>query len=152
MIALCAAAAVLLTFDRKGRQESTERLKGVIGPQFVEAIQSAEAITAFKVLPGHHCGDDKKLGDNAASQKLDAALVKAVKSCLLNDEHYYFDMTKKCEFVPEIGFLIQGNRQSVVYASASSKQIKFIDGGHEFLVDCDPMTETVENIMRRALR
>jgi len=144
----------LLSLDTTAVPLSTDQLCGKIGSEFVHAIESADTIKALKLLPKHHKTKEEKQGYNVipSEREMDEALVRAVKSCILNDEHYYFDMTKKCEFVPEIGFIISGDKEYTVYASYCAKQLKFIDGSHEIIIDCDPMGPLMEKTFERAVR
>jgi len=154
MIIFCVAGAMLLTFDRESHQAPTDHLQETIGTDFVYAIESAETITALKILPKQPQTKAEKQQYDIIPQEseMDPAVMRAVKSCLLSDEHYYFDITKKCDFIPEIGFLIKGDKEYLIYASFCSKQIKFIDGRRKFLIDCDPMAEKMEVSFQRAIR
>jgi len=132
---LCVVSALLFTINASETSPSTEKLSEKIGSEFVHTIKSIDTINVI-----------------SSDQKMNASLTRAIKSCVLNDDHFYFDKTKKCEFVPEIGFKISGKKEYIIYASYCAKQLKFIDGNHETILDCDPMGALMENTFKKAVQ
>src|SRR5262249_16786574 len=65
----------------------------------------------------------------------------ALQTIILNDESYYFDITKLAVFLPEIGFKFKqkGGKEVVILVNLSGKQLKFVKNKQSSVIlDYDP--------------
>lgn len=132
-VAACALCLTISGCSDEGAK--TEKLEKAIGTEFVQAIRNSETMTAVRILPNHL----QAIPDGPMKEDQVKTFVKLV----LNDDHYYFDRTKKCLFIPEIAFQIKGEK--IIFVSESAKQLKFVDGGSCVILDYDPMAALIES-------
>ncbi|NGX58075.1 MAG: hypothetical protein K940chlam3_00976 [Chlamydiae bacterium] len=149
------ALAVCLAFTGcVDEASSTKQLEERIGTEFVQTIQNSKTVTAVKILPKHYRTKEEKQGYNLfpTDRPMTEQQVNTFAKLILNDDHYYFDKTKKCLFIPEMAVRVSGEKDYIIFASYSAKQLKFVDGEKETILDCDPMATLVENEFDKYVR
>lgn len=129
--------------------EVKTRFEQKIGDQLYKGLKDPLHVTYFAVVPkrGSPSGydivsDEKKLPDD---------LAWLLEETLIDDQTYFFNKTKMCQFIPEMGFRFQGEREIIVLVSFTSRQVKFISGTRQIILDDDPKHEVFENNFQELL-
>lgn len=113
----------------------TAQLEKKMGRQAVEIIEMSPWIVSFPVKLNDHrqilpAGEEKILSN---------AQVKKIEELFLNDEHFDFEKTKKCLFIPETGLKFDENL--TIYVSLSCQQLKVVTNEKIAILDFDPIAD-----------
>lgn len=76
-----------------------------------------------------------------ATKELTQEQINELRRFLLSDNHYIFDMTKRCVFVPQLSYQFSADKETTLFVSLSCQQIKIVDRKNTVFVDYDPMAE-----------
>lgn len=133
---------------------STVRLEEKVGEQVVSVLRSSEAVQVFRLGPPP-VPTIERLGDYPILETgpyLTLDQVGELRGLLLNDEHYQFDLLKRCVFVPDVGYVFQTENDEVgVFISFSCKQVQICFEGNCLRIDIDSMLEMLEGFSWKVL-
>jgi len=150
-MAVSFAALFFIPGCKMKNQEVPERskLQQKIGDSIYKELKASTRVTFFKVDPK----SNKNLTFEIVSseQELPDDLRWLLKETLTDDQTYFFNKTKMCRFVPEMGFRFKGEQDVVVLVGFSCRQVKFISGGREMILDNDPKREVFDNNFQELL-
>jgi len=125
------------------------KLQEKLGKSILEGIESSNQATFFQVRPKWDSEDRYEIISD--EKALPEDLQWLLQETLLDDQSYFFNKTKMCLFVPELGFRFTGKTEVLVLVSFSCRQIKFISNGHERILDNDPNYKVFETNFRELL-
>ncbi len=74
-------------------------------------------------------------------QELTPEQMTELRGFLLRDDHFIFDMTKRCVFVPQLSYQFSADKETTLQVSLSCQQIKIVNPHSTVYIDYDPMAE-----------
>jgi len=115
----------------------SEQFEKKVGKPTYSVLSSSAHIT---MTPVSSTSTPTTLSENAPKE-LSQEQKNELRDFLLNDDHYIFDMTKRCIFVPQLSYQFFADKETTVYISLSCQQIKIVDAKNTLFFDYDPMAE-----------
>jgi len=149
--ALLLGTLVLIPGCKRPQQteESRPKLQEKLGNKVLEGIRNPEQVTYFQVKPKWELENRYEI--ISEEKGLSEDLQWVLQETLLDDQSYFFNKTKMCLFVPELGFRFTGKNEVLVLVSFSCRQIKFISNGRERILDNDPNFKVFQTNFRELL-
>ncbi|NGX58073.1 MAG: hypothetical protein K940chlam3_00974 [Chlamydiae bacterium] len=129
--------------------KATPMLDERLGKNIVEGLTNPSQVTYFEVRPDFE--SQQRYQIVSEKKVLPEDLQWVLQEILLDDRSYFFNKTKMCLFVPELGFRFIGKNEVLVLVSFSCRQIKFISNGKEQILDEDPQYKFFETNFRELL-
>ena len=120
---------------RSQEERAGFKLQERLGTLIVEGIENPDQVTYFQVKPDWN--SDQKFEIVSEEKVLPEDMQWLLQETLLDDQSYFFNKTKMCLFVPELGFRFSGKNEILVFLSFSCRQVKFISNGRERILDND---------------
>ncbi len=119
----------------------TERLENKVGKPVYAILTSSPQITMTQIMSSVVSTHQAPILSEATPSKLTEQQVKELRHLILNDEHYVFDMTKRCVFVPQLAYHFSTHQNVAIYVSLPCEKIKIVNGNVSVFIDYDPMSK-----------
>jgi hypothetical protein len=85
--------------------------------------------------------------------ELPASIFKPMQALLLNDNTYMFDAKKKCLFIPNLALELKLNDEKLtILIGIRCKQVQFIYGKENIILDVDPAFPEIEELLNSLRR
>lgn len=123
---------------------STKELEAFLSTPFLESLNSEQQIIVARAVKNER----NAFVMTRQQHVLTGEKIKIFKELLLNDDHYIFDMTKKCLFIPEAIFQFE---EGSIMINLFCNQVKFVLGDKTLLLDYDPMADEFNGFCREIL-
>jgi len=140
VILLVLVLAAFLTLSGCDKQQKGEKLhpklQERLGVHVLEPLKHPVEVTYFQVTPVWSSKSRFKV--SSEEKELPHDLQRLLQETLLDDQSYFFNKTKMCLFVPELGLRFSGKHEVLVLVSFSCRQIQFISNGQKRILDIDP--------------
>ena len=125
------------------------RVQAFLSCEMIQILAQAERVESFrlKAKPNPSLPQKNRLGnypieENGQGRNLSQAEIKDLQKLFFSEQSYYFEASKRCRFLPEMGFHFVKNEQSVeVLFSFSCNLWLFFYKGEEKLEDFDYVQE-----------
>lgn len=126
-----------LTSSQPGMQASTAKLQETLGKEIVERMASSTRGFCIAI----NAENEKRGGARIA---LSHSELEQLKALLLSDDSFLFDYHKRCPFIPEYGFLLEGRGQTLLMVSPSGNQIKVVGVKGGGILEADPIVDKIK--------
>lgn len=151
-VSLLLITTLFVAACQSSSEGKNKKLEKRLGKEAIDTLKAPDDVFIFSVDPTqkeNYNGKEPLI--LLEESNLTDSQKNSLKMILLNDSSYDFEKTKKCVFVPEIGFRFKKEYVVTVLVSLNCNQMRFLIDEGRVTLDFDPINEEMAKLTREIL-